>query len=65
MQIPLKVNEIYFFDIKHGLTMTGQCLEYLRYITLVHSPKSKSLWSKSMNSETTKGHVMLWMALHY
>ena len=22
MQIPLKVNKVYFFDIKHGLTMT-------------------------------------------
>ena len=31
MQIPLKVNKVYLFDIKHGLTMTENFITKLLY----------------------------------
>ena len=34
-------------------------------IGLMFPLESQSLRSKSMNSLTTKGHEILWMALHY
>ena len=54
MQIPLKVNKVYFFDIKHGLTMTfwkkklltfrGICMNFLlelKFFILSHPVTSK------------------------